>query len=54
MRPVTNGLLFDVVAVLEKHGFTLPEPEQERHRALGETIMALSTLVDTFEGRESA
>ncbi|QYC44927.1 hypothetical protein Nocox_36865 [Nonomuraea coxensis DSM 45129] len=51
---VTYGLLFDVQAVLEKHGFKLPEGERERHIALGETLLAVTRLAAVFEGREDA
>ncbi|MBN6051324.1 hypothetical protein JYK22_05210, partial [Nonomuraea sp. RK-328] len=51
---VTYGLLFDVQAVLERHGFKLPEDQRERHIALGASLSALARLAEAFEGREAS
>ena len=48
----TAGLLFDVFAVLEKHGFEQPTEQQARNRATGAALGALLRLVEIFEGRE--
>lgn len=48
----TAGLLADVRAVLESHGYRLPTGEQARHRALGGMLSALLALTEVFQGRE--
>ncbi|MDH2425735.1 hypothetical protein [Sphaerisporangium sp. TRM90804] len=46
----TAGLLIDVQAVLEQHGYRLPDAERDRHQALGGLKVALLAVVRTFEG----
>lgn len=50
----TNGLIYDVVKVLEAHGYQQPPvvdgDPTNRHRALGQTVSALLNLVRAFEG----
>lgn len=48
-RRFTNGLIYDVVKVLEAHGYATPD--DDGHRALGHTVAELWRLCETFEGR---
>lgn len=51
----TAGLIYDVIEVLEKHGYQRPhEQTREFQRATGATMGALLELVETFEGKETA
>lgn len=46
----TAGLMADVYAVLEQHGYRLPTDQARRHRALGGAGLALLQLVRAYEG----
>ncbi|OPG09300.1 hypothetical protein B1L11_26190 [Microbispora sp. GKU 823] len=46
----TTGLIYDVTKVLEKHGYRLPDGE-EQTGALGRSVGLLLHLVETYEGR---
>ena len=51
----THGLIFDMVKVLEGHGYRLPPVGEDgdataHNRALGQTVGALLKLVRTYEG----
>lgn len=53
------GLLYEVVKVLEAHGYKPPEPgpdgdESAVNRAYGASLSALYRLVRAFEGIEDA
>lgn len=48
-RRFTNGLIYDVVAVLEKHGYRRPDNDVA---ALGRTVADLVVLCRTFEGAQ--
>lgn len=47
-RRFTVGLIAEVFAVLERHGYC--RPAENLHRATGQSIGALLKLVETFEG----
>jgi hypothetical protein len=47
----TAGLIHDVQAVLEQHGYRVPAGEQDRRRALGACLVPLLRLTRAFEGR---
>ena len=51
-RRFTNGLLYDVVHVLESHGYRLPE-DSDGDRAISGAVDDLWRLCHTFEGHDS-
>lgn len=46
----TVGLVVDVFAVLEAHGYRLPVDEGEADRARGGAVGALTRVVRVYEG----
>ncbi|MEV7971477.1 hypothetical protein AB0O34_36630 [Sphaerisporangium sp. NPDC088356] len=46
----TNGLIYDVIKVLEQHGYKLPSDDLQTS-ALGRSVGVLLELVETYEGR---
>jgi hypothetical protein len=46
----TTGLIYDITKVLEKHGYRLPDGEDQTG-ALGRSVGVLLHLVETYEGR---
>lgn len=46
----TFGLLHDLYAVLEAHGYRRPEDERTRNRAAGRSLSILWELVNAYEG----
>jgi hypothetical protein len=49
----TGGLIVDVWAVLEQHGYRLPDDGLARIHVQGIAIMQLLRLTQAFEGGES-
>lgn len=48
----TMGLLFEVFALLERHGFNRPSEALAANRATVRALAELLRLVEAFEGRE--
>lgn len=49
-RRFTHGLIFDIVEVLERHGYALPAGDAS-NSAMGGAALAIGDLVRAYEGR---
>lgn len=48
----THGLVADVLAVLDQHGYTRPADEHDCNVALGRSVATIATAVRVYEGDE--
>jgi hypothetical protein len=51
-REITFGLVFDVIQVLDDHGYQRPTEPTARHRSWGRIACAISDLIQAYTGQD--